>query len=93
MFNPIEPAQDVNSNFLPPNCTIFLQVKDEEWGGDFVDYFEGTVTDKSIFRIVTGKKVAEDSYWLRKGRSQSKAYDDGDPGTSSTKKGPSLTRR
>ena len=46
-----------------------------------------------FFRIVTGKKVAEDSYWLRKGHSRSKAYDDGDPGTSSTKKGPSLTRR
>ena len=35
-------------------CTIFLQVKDEEWGGAFVDYFEDTVPDKNIFRIVKG---------------------------------------
>ena len=61
-------------------------MKDEECGGVFVDYFEGTVPDKSIFRIVTGKKVAEDSYWFRKSSSWSKVYGDGDPGTSSTPK-------
>ena len=37
-------------------------MKDEEWGGAFVDHFEGTVPDKNIFRIVKGNKVAEDSY-------------------------------
>ena len=37
----IERVQDVYSDLLPPNCTIFPQVKDEEWGGAFVDYFEG----------------------------------------------------
>ena len=47
--------RDVYSDLLPPNCTIFLQVKDEEWGGAFVDYFEDTVPDKSIFRVVTAK--------------------------------------
>ena len=72
-------------------CTIVLQVKDEEWGGAFVDYFEDTVPDKNIFRIVKGKKVAEDSYWFRKGRSRSRVYSDSDPGTSSTR--PSWTRR
>ena len=52
----IERVRDIYCDFLPPNCTIFLQVEDEEWGGVFVDYFEGTVPDKSIFRMVTGKK-------------------------------------
>ena len=84
-------VRDVYSDLLPLNCTIFLQVKDEEWGGAFVDHFEGTVPDKNIFRIVKGNKVAEDSYWFRKGHSQSRVYGDGDPGTSSTC--PSWTRR
>ena len=53
----IERVRDVYSDLLPSNCTIFLQVKDEEWEGVFVDYFEGTVPDKSIFRIVTAKPV------------------------------------
>ena len=56
-----------------------------------MDYFEDTVPDKNIFRIVKGKKVAEDSYWFRKGRSRSRVYSDSDPGTSSTR--PSWTRR
>ena len=45
-----------------------------------MDHF---VPDKNIFRIVKGNKVAEDSYWFRKGHSQSRVYGDGDPGTSS----------
>ena len=53
----IERVQDVYSDLLPSNCTIFLQVKDEEWEGVFVDYFEGTVPEKSIYRIVTAKPV------------------------------------
>ena len=46
----------------------------------------------SIFRIVTGKKVAEDSYWFRKGHSRSKGYGDGDPGTRSTPKRPKFDK-
>ena len=37
-------------------------------GRSFCGLFEGTVPDKNIFRIVKGKKVAEDSYWFRKSR-------------------------
>ena len=42
----IERVRDVYSDLLPLNCTIFLQVKDEKWGGAFVNYFEGTVPDE-----------------------------------------------
>ena len=53
----IERIQEVYSDLLPPNCNIFLQLKDEQWGGVFVDYFESTIPDRSIFKIVTAKPV------------------------------------
>ena len=53
----IERIKDVYNDLLSPNCTIFLQKKDEEWGGAFVDYFESAVPDRSVFRIVIAKPV------------------------------------
>ena len=32
--------------------TITLQMKDENWAGAFVDYFQDTVPDKSVFRAI-----------------------------------------
>ena len=57
----IERVRDVYSHLLPSNCTIFLQVKDEKWGGAFVGYFEGTVTDeyfqeRRLHRTVIGSE-------------------------------------
>ena len=69
-------------------CTIFLQVKDEEWGGAFVDYFEDIVPDKNIFRIVKGYKGCRGQLLVQKG---SQVYSDSDPGSSSTRQ--SWTRR
>ena len=34
---------------------IVLQMKDEEWGGAFVDYFEDRVPDKSVLRVIVEK--------------------------------------
>ena len=31
---------------------ITLQLKDEEWGGEFVDYFGDSVPDRSVVRVV-----------------------------------------
>ena len=30
-------------------------MKDEEWGGTFVDYFEDRVPDKSVLRVIVEK--------------------------------------
>ena len=30
-------------------------MKDEEWGGAFVDYFEDRVPDKSVLRVIVEK--------------------------------------
>ena len=53
----IERVRDVYSHLLPSNCTIFLQVKDEKWGGALWATLKA-LSLTSIFRIVTGKKVA-----------------------------------
>ena len=48
------------------------EVKDEEWGGDFVDYFEGTVTDKSIFQDSDRKEGCWGQLLAQKGSLQVK---------------------
>ena len=37
---------------ISPSDKLFLQVKDEEWGGVFVDFFSDVVPDKSIFKVI-----------------------------------------
>ena len=36
--------------------TITLQIKDEDWGGLFVDFFTENIPDKSVFKIIVEKK-------------------------------------
>ena len=48
---------NVFNNLLAPRDKIYLQVKDEEWGGIFVDVFENDVVHKSVFRMVAIKPV------------------------------------
>ncbi len=37
---------------IPEGASITLQIKDEDWGGVFVDYLEDCVADKSVFNLV-----------------------------------------
>ena len=38
---------------LSPEAPIILQLKDEEWGGEFVDLLDGQVIqDKSVVKIM-----------------------------------------
>ena len=34
---------------------VTLQIKDEDWGGLFVDFFSENVPDKSVFKIIVEK--------------------------------------
>ena len=45
------------SDLLAPRDKIYLQVKDEEWGGIFADVFENDVVHKSVFKMVAIKPV------------------------------------
>ena len=36
---------------------ITLQLKDEDWGGIFFDFFQDSVPDRSIFKAVVEKQV------------------------------------
>ena len=43
-------------DFLPEDLnayTLSLQVKDEEWGGVFVDYKQQSVIDRAVFKLQT----------------------------------------
>ena len=52
-----EEIRNVFSDLLAPRDKIYLQVKDEEWGGIFVDFFEDDVVHKSVFKMVAIKPV------------------------------------
>ena len=43
-------------------CTLTLQVKDEDWGGIYVDYTESHVEDRSKFQLVAVPQVV--SYFI-----------------------------
>jgi len=43
---------------IEQNDTVTLQVKDESWGGAFVDYFKDCVPDKTVFQVVVDKPQA-----------------------------------
>ena len=43
------------SDKIKDNDAVILQMKDEEWGGAFIDYFEDRVPDKSILRVIVEK--------------------------------------
>lgn len=49
----VERIREVYSDLLPSgNYTIFLQRKAEDWGGVFIDYFDDTVPDRSVFKMI-----------------------------------------
>ena len=106
------------SDLLALRDKIYLQVKDEEWGGIFVDFFEDDVVHKSVFRMVAmsdfqlcvneaaielalaepslirkrgellenaRKKVADDGYCFKKGKSRSKVYGSSDDAPTTSK--------
>ena len=39
------------SDKIEDNDAVVLQMKDEEWGGAFVDYFEDRVPDKAFLGL------------------------------------------
>ena len=43
------------SDFLNGNEKIFIQLKDEDWGGHFVDYFGDAIADRSVIRVIVSK--------------------------------------
>lgn len=54
-------AYEVFQDLLSPSIPIVFQLKDEEWGGEFVDLLSGqAIEDKSIVKMIitkTTKKV------------------------------------
>ncbi len=36
---------------LPPGARVVLQLRDEEWGGEFVDYVREEIQDKAVYRL------------------------------------------
>ena len=41
---------------LPSSSSLLVQVKSEEWGGEFVDLMsDASIPDRSILRVVVGK--------------------------------------
>ena len=52
-----EEIRNVFSDLLAPRDKIYLLVKDEEWRGIFVDFFEDDVVHKSVLRMVTYKEM------------------------------------
>ncbi len=36
---------------LPPGARVVLQLKDEEWGGEFIDYVHEQIPDKAVYRL------------------------------------------
>lgn len=67
------------SDKIKDSDAIILQMKDEEWGGAFIDYFEDRVPDKSILRVIVEKPqvsicTVSESYTFKKGKSRSKRY-------------------
>ena len=52
-----EEIRNMFSDLLAPRDKIYLQVKDEEWGGIFVDFLEDDVVHKCVFRMMAIKPV------------------------------------
>jgi len=44
---------------VPGSSAVILQVKDEEWGGEFVDYVQDDIPDKSVFQLTIQQQVCE----------------------------------
>jgi len=59
-------AIEVLKDVLPTSAIqIFLQLKDEEWGGEFVDIYDNQVIeDRSIVKMVVSE-IAEEVNCLR----------------------------
>lgn len=51
----ISSIRETFSDKIEDNDAVVLQMKDEEWGGAFVDYFEDRVPDKSVLRVIVEK--------------------------------------
>ena len=49
------------SDKIEGDDTITLQLKDEDWGGVFVDYYQDKVPDKSMFRVIVEKPQVSNS--------------------------------
>ena len=43
--------------------SIMLQIKDEEWAGAFVDYFQDGIPDMSVFRAIVEKPQVSIRAW------------------------------
>jgi len=51
----ISSIRETFSDKIGDNDGVVLQMKDEEWGGAFVDYFEDRVPDKSVLSVIVEK--------------------------------------
>jgi len=48
----LESIRRVFQEKINPYDKLTLQVKSEEWGGVFVDFFNDAVPDKSVFKVI-----------------------------------------
>ena len=49
--------REVFADVLSPDTEIFLQIKSEEWQGEFVDLGEGAVVpDRAVLRVIPAEK-------------------------------------
>ena len=54
-------VRDAYKERIQPDDTVTLQVKDDDFEGMFVDFFEGEIADKSIFRVIVEKAEVQPS--------------------------------
>ena len=50
--------RNVLEDMLSPGQQFFLQIKDDDWGGEFIDVPDGMkVADRSVFRLLLEEEV------------------------------------
>ena len=54
-----EGVKEIFKDYLPKDCDIFFQLKNEQWSGEFTDVTdESEIIDKSVLRVVVeGQEV------------------------------------
>jgi len=51
-------ALKIFKDLLQPETPIFLQIKDENWGGEFVDLVDGqAIEDRSVVKFMIAKDM------------------------------------